>query len=224
MTFIVGTLKQTPSESPSLDEIFCGAGRVIGRYTWQTAEWQGLGEFLAKSPQGQEGFFLFPINEELSQELQQSKGIKEEGESKRQSKLHKMMGLKVICTLYPAGKVNENMPRPGRRVFWEAGTPAKSLCCVFPVEAKRCFLCWSLAGWLPQRPLKPLGCFCSESIKSLLDVWSREIKSDLFSQNRVTGSPSNTTIRWCPDIRVPACRQMPGMKRKLLCTTANKRN
>lgn len=51
-----------------------------------------------------------------------------------------------------------------------------------------------------------------------------EKKSDLFSQNRLAGSPSNTAIVVGPSIRVLAQKQMPWMKRKLLFITTNKGN
>lgn len=78
--------------------------------------------------------------------------------------------------------MNENTPHCERRESWEAYTPAESLCWSFGIKAERSFLCWNLARRLLHRPLKPLGCFCSESIKSLLDVWSWKKKCDLFSQ------------------------------------------
>lgn len=102
------------------------------------------------------------------------------------------MGLKVICTLYPAGKGNENTPSPGRQGFWQDYTLAKSLCSSFPIVAKRFFLCQPLAGWWLRRPLKPLGWFLKTNQKPpKYLVWKNK---KWLSQNRLAASPSKTAF------------------------------
>lgn len=135
-----------------------------------------------------------------------------------------MIGLKGICTLRTAGKVNENTPHCERRESWEAYTPAESLCWSFGIKAERSFLCWNLARRLLHRPLKPLGCFCSESIKSLLDVWSWK-KNVTCSAKQVIGQCfKHNHPHGCSGITVLAWKQMLQMKRKVLFITTNKRN
>lgn len=65
MKFIVGTLKKkTPSGHLAWVKFLVGQGGLCEDSLDKLQNGREPGEFLAKSPQGQEGFFLFPINEE----------------------------------------------------------------------------------------------------------------------------------------------------------------
>lgn len=135
------------------------------------------------------------------------------------------MGLKEICTLYTTGKLKENTPTLEDQCS-DKYTPAKSLCWSFRREAERHFLCWSLAGWLLHSPLEPLGCFCSESIKSLLYVWSWKKKKKWlvqleqvcrrsFKYHHPQGHSGLRGLPW---------KEMPQIKRKLPLILTNERN
>lgn len=127
-------------------------------------------------------------------DLWQGKSKKGVGKSnKKWSKLQETMGLKETCTLHTAGK-RAKYAHPGRQVFWQAHTCWRRLL-TFPLRGRKMFSLLGLAGLSLHGPLQPLGCFCSESRRSFLDVRSwKKTKSDLFSQNRWAGSPSNTTV------------------------------
>lgn len=147
----------------------------------------------------------------LSQVLQQRKGRKEEGKpNKELSKLRKMMGWKEICTLHTAGRWMKTHPALEDKCS-DKLTHLLEASAALSLYRQKDLFCWSLAGWLLHRPLKLLGCFCSESIKSRLDGWpwkkkwlvqSEQVSRQSFKHGHRGGCPAlaswhgNTCLGW----------------------------
>lgn len=156
---------------------------------WQTEEWLLLREgSVLDLFQDKPGSSFYFVNERVSHmHLQMREGGKSQQVA---SKLHKTMVLKRTCTatcLTLEDQLSEEL------------CLLKASVCSFCLVQKEFPL--QKPGSLLYTPFKPLCCFCSLSIKSLLDVWSWKEKNATCSWEWVSGCPLYITILIVPYVR-----------------------